>query len=85
MSLFWQGLDERERGPADELPVLATGALVTAACLAQSDAEATGHLTQVRQDLRHSAPPHPWSDGGRIASMQSTRAPNIGWVHQMPL
>ena len=41
------GLDERERGPADELPALAAAGLVTAASLADSDRVAVVHLIQV--------------------------------------
>lgn len=41
------GLDGRERGPADELPALASGALVTASALCDNDDEAVAHLLQV--------------------------------------
>jgi len=39
-----QGVGERERAPADELPALAVGALVAAAALSGSDAGAAAHL-----------------------------------------
>lgn len=45
---LYTGLDDRERGPADELPVLAAGCLATAAALSVSEQQATEHLLQVR-------------------------------------
>ncbi len=45
--LLYVGLDERERGPADELPALAAASLVTAAALCGTDTEAVPHLLQV--------------------------------------
>lgn len=44
---LYTGLDDRERGPADELPVLAAGCLATAAALSASEQQATEHLLQV--------------------------------------
>ncbi len=62
---LYLGLDERERGPADELPVLAASAIVTAAALSPSLNDVVTRLVQVgRQPLRlvqpltRSPPPH---------------------------
>ena len=44
---LYVGLDERERGPADELPALAAAALLTAAALCDTEHGAVVHMLQV--------------------------------------
>lgn len=62
-----QGLDERERAPADELPVLAASALVSAALLAPSDAAATRHLLHALLTLEAAVATRSWSAPMRLA------------------
>ncbi|KXZ48272.1 hypothetical protein GPECTOR_29g5 [Gonium pectorale] len=61
------GLDERERGAADELPVLAAAALVTAATLAPSDAAAVPHMLAAYSLLNDAVQHRPYSAGMRIS------------------
>ncbi|GLC46898.1 hypothetical protein PLESTB_001281700 [Pleodorina starrii] len=62
------GLDERERGAADELPVLAAAALVSAAALAPSDAAAVPYLLAAYGALADAVRCRPYGAAMRIAA-----------------
>lgn len=61
-----QGLDERERGPADELPPLAAAALVTAASHAPAPAAAAHHLVHAALVLEAACATRPYSAAVRL-------------------
>ncbi|GIM01385.1 hypothetical protein Vretimale_6211 [Volvox reticuliferus] len=61
------GLDERERGAADELPVLAGAALVTAAGMATSDAAAVPYMLAAYGACADAVRVRPFGAGMRIS------------------
>eukprot|EP00798_Chlamydomonas_sp_ICE-L_P022020 gene22020-29080_t len=64
---LYKGLDDRERGPADELPVLAAGSLATAASLATSNGAAVPHLLQALIMLLACVRTRPYSAAMRLS------------------
>ncbi|EFJ39524.1 hypothetical protein VOLCADRAFT_100863 [Volvox carteri f. nagariensis] len=61
------GLDERERGAADELPVLAAAALATSAGLANSDAAAVPYMLAAYGALSEAVRVRPYGAAMRIS------------------
>lgn len=62
-----EGLDERERGAADELPCLAAASLVTAAVLSLTDTAAVPYLLAAYGILSDAVSIRPFGAGMRIA------------------
>ncbi|KAG2494621.1 hypothetical protein HYH03_007140 [Edaphochlamys debaryana] len=83
-----EGLDERERGAADELPPLAAAALVTAAALAPSDSAAVPYLLSAYVMLTDVVRRRPYSGAARIAAASIAgllAAPAAAAAHLMKL
>ncbi len=62
-----EGLDERERGAADELPCLAAASLITAAALSPTDTAAVPYLLAAYGILSDAVSIRPFGAGMRIA------------------